>query len=706
MLLKCDAMKFPYPAPPDLVPEDVTQPSPAFQQEVRKVILAILLFVVVYLIMVILALALTMACISLGLGLIALRPSIWTLLIGAGMMFMGVMVMFFLVKFVFSRAGSGDPEGIVLEESEEPELFAFIRRVTAEVGTHFPKKILLIPDVNASVFYSSSFWSLFFPIRKNLNIGLGLVNCLNVSEFKAVLAHEFGHFSQRSMRLGSYTYFVNQAIYNMLYRNSGWAGALETIAGIHAVLTFFAQVAVWIVQGIQWVLRQMYGIINRQYLSLSRQMEFHADAVAASVAGSNNMIQALRQVTMGSQTYQETIDQCNELLRRNVILRNFYQGQQVVAQQFAQNHNLQLQHGLPMVNQSFTEHQRKARVVFHNQWASHPTDAEREESLLQLNVDARVVDVPAWALFRNAGRWQAELTNFLYREVEKSPERNLLDPESFRDQYLAAEGERQLPKVFNGYYDERFLAEADLDLLTKETGARDFDRADFEALFQENLSRTMAFVQTDIQVLEAIAAGQIDTKTFDFDGQKYRSEEAGTIRTQLEAELVRLQAELDRRDAESVRFFYGIALWRDAASGERLLDAYRRLYAIARLKKRFDLPGQAVFLLFHFLAENDFFIAPGDLSLAFAQFRNSHEPTLRELFGEMAGAEWASAELRAQLDEYCSKERNWMHENQAHSKNLEYLAEVIQAAGRALDKEYAKRLKAMVDYQASLLPEG
>jgi len=33
-------------------------------------------------------------------------------------------------------------------------------------------------------FYNSSFWSMFLPVRKNLEIGLGLVNSINISEFK------------------------------------------------------------------------------------------------------------------------------------------------------------------------------------------------------------------------------------------------------------------------------------------------------------------------------------------------------------------------------------------------------------------------------------------------------------------------------------------------------------------------------------------
>jgi len=60
------------------------------------------------------------------------------------------------------------------------------------------------------VFYDLSIKNLIFPSRKNLEIGLGLVNILNLSELKAVLAHEFGHFAQRSMAVGNWVYIAQQ----------------------------------------------------------------------------------------------------------------------------------------------------------------------------------------------------------------------------------------------------------------------------------------------------------------------------------------------------------------------------------------------------------------------------------------------------------------------------------------------------------------
>lgn len=122
----------------------------------------------------------------------------------------------FLVKFIFAVSQDVNSDRVEITEAEQPRLFAFIRRLAGETQVPFPKKIFLSSNVNACVFYNSSFRSMFLPIRKNLEIGLGLVNSVNLSELKAVIAHEFGHFSQKSMKLGSFTYNVNRIVYNML----------------------------------------------------------------------------------------------------------------------------------------------------------------------------------------------------------------------------------------------------------------------------------------------------------------------------------------------------------------------------------------------------------------------------------------------------------------------------------------------------------
>jgi hypothetical protein len=198
-----------------------------------------------------------------GIGLIILKPMLVTIGLGIGLAGLGVMVVVFLVKFIFKRH-KADRSGLIeISETDQPRLFEFIRNITKETATVFPKRLYISHDVNASVFYDSSFWSMFLPVRKNLQIGLGLVNCVNVSEFKAILAHEFGHFSQSSMKLGSFVYNMNNIIFNMLYDNDSYERTLESWANASGYFAFFAVLTFRIVKGIQWILQQVYNVVNK-----------------------------------------------------------------------------------------------------------------------------------------------------------------------------------------------------------------------------------------------------------------------------------------------------------------------------------------------------------------------------------------------------------------------------------------------------------
>jgi Zn-dependent protease with chaperone function len=194
-----------------------------FKKEIKKVMFGIIFFAVVYLLLLFSSVLLAIACGLAGLGIIALIPNLLTIIAGLAIFAFGLMVMVFLLKFMFSKKTNDRSQYIEIHREEEQELFDFIDKINAETNSPKPKKIYISADVNAAVFYDSSFWSMFLPIRKNLVIGLGLVNTINLSEFKAVLAHEFGHFSQRSMKLGSYVYNANSIIYDMLYNNDSYS---------------------------------------------------------------------------------------------------------------------------------------------------------------------------------------------------------------------------------------------------------------------------------------------------------------------------------------------------------------------------------------------------------------------------------------------------------------------------------------------------
>ncbi|MGV3538708.1 MAG: hypothetical protein ACO1OQ_02795, partial [Rufibacter sp.] len=139
---------FPYPPMPQGIDEKVIAPSAAFKQEVMKVAGAIAFFALIYVFLMAAAMALAVLCGFLGYGLVVLKPSFITLMLGIGLAGLGLMVIFFLLKFMFKRSKTDRSEMIEIKEADQPELFAFIRDITQETQTPFPKKIYLSAEVN------------------------------------------------------------------------------------------------------------------------------------------------------------------------------------------------------------------------------------------------------------------------------------------------------------------------------------------------------------------------------------------------------------------------------------------------------------------------------------------------------------------------------------------------------------------------------
>ncbi len=548
-----------YPATPLNVPDSVTQVSPAFKKEVSGVMGSIVLFLIVYVLMFILSIGLIVACVYGGIAIIVAVPRLITIFAGLGLVGLGIMVFVFLIKFLFAVTRYDKSTSVEITKEEQPELYQFIRQLTKDVQTPFPKKIYISPDVNAAVFYDSSFWSMFLPVKKNLQIGLGLVNSLNVSEFKAVMAHEFGHFSQRSMKLGSFVYNVNKIIHNMLFQNTSYSNFLSGWARVDGVFAFFAQLTARIAQGIQWVLRQMYGVINKSYMRLSREMEFHADAVAASVSGSQSLVTALRRIELANAGYNITLQKCDDLFKQKKVSSNIYHNQKSVLKHLANEFKLTVEHDIPVVNDKFIADNNKSRVNFKDQWASHPATDDRIEHLNRLAVNADIVSDPAWVLFENSGDLQSKLTQKVYENAVKDKDVTMINNTDFEEKLFSDVKNFSLPDDYKGFYDNRQIAPLNMD---EETGSTVNNSLAFEDIFSpENASlpKKISLASNDLEVLKAINEKRIQTKTFDFDGVKYKRDEAPAVMAILESEQQKQQSQLEELDKQAVHYFLGKA---------------------------------------------------------------------------------------------------------------------------------------------------
>lgn len=545
------------------------------RRQVYRVIWSIMLFMIVYLVLVATATVLAIAFGWMGTLLIISLRNFLGLILGLGLIAAGLSVIVFLVKFVFAVARDENSQRMEISEEEQPRLFALIRELTATTGTSFPKKIVLSPDVNAAVFYNSSFWSMFLPIRKNLEIGLGLVNSVNISEFKAVMAHEFGHFSQRSMKLGSFTYNVNRVIHNMLYDNMGYTNFLNTWGRIHGVMALLARLTARIAQGIQWILRGMYAFINKSYMGLSREMEFHADAVAAGVAGGNNLVTALSRIEIAGSCYNTALSEANARVKQNKASRNIFSNQLTIFRSVATEYGLPLIQGLPAVSYHFLSSVGGAgsRINFKNQWASHPTLQERKHHLDELRLEMPADHTSAWSLFDGAATLQEKITSKLYQPVKFEGPVEFYDAQQFEQQYLGRKNEYALPPEYKGYYEGRYIETRDWDL-DKALG-EPAPMLSFEDFFNGETGQLQASINSnkkDAETARAIKEKKIAVKSFDFDGVKYGAKDAEVVARQLEEEIA-VQVERQRKMDKAAFLYF---LHRPGASQHNILTNYRR----------------------------------------------------------------------------------------------------------------------------------
>lgn len=510
--------------------------SSGFKKHAKNTIYSILIFIVVYILLFTLAVGITFALGFLGIWIMVMKPMIWTLLIGGGLIISGLMILFFLIKFIFSSNKMDRSHLTEITKEEQPQIFAMIEEIVKEVDTTFPKKVYLTNDVNASVFYDSNFWSMFFPIKKNLIIGIGLMNAVTQQEFKAILAHEFGHFSQRSMKVGSYVYQVNQVIYNMLYKNDSFENMISMAAGLHSLVAICVAGSIWVIKQIQWILQKLYNYVNINYMSLSREMEFHADEIAAHVAGSQHLASSLLRLDFANNALDSTFGFYENKVKENIRSNNVYQEQSFVMKFLAEKNKYNLLHNLPQIEIEHLSKYNKSKLNIENQWASHPNTEDRIAALYLLNIQVDSPNNnPAIELLHHKEKYMQLMTDNIFAQVTFSSAPHNYTLTQFQTEFMEQYDKNSFDPIFNNYYDinNPIVDEFEIDL--KESSTQNLSELytdDYAALTFELNS-----LKEDFVLLKSIETGELQIKTFDYDGVKYQSNEASTLISKIESEI-------------------------------------------------------------------------------------------------------------------------------------------------------------------------
>jgi len=184
----------------------------------------------------------------------------------AGFLLLGLTRAFWTVR----RLPDGAPEGLAVTPQDQPALWNEVQEIADAVGTRAPDEIRLGVEVNASVWEESRFLGLTGG-RRVMTVGAPLLLGLTRRQFRAVLAHEMGHYSHRHTALTPIAYRGQVTLGHIVAElgPTSWTGKVFNAYG------------------------RLYLRLTR---SVSRRQELEADVWSSRIAGRAPSGDALREL--------------------------------------------------------------------------------------------------------------------------------------------------------------------------------------------------------------------------------------------------------------------------------------------------------------------------------------------------------------------------------------------------------------------------
>lgn len=489
--------------------------------------------------------------------LVILYPRWFTIAITLSVGSIGLVVLKYLFRFVNREKQEVKGVKIEITEHDQPEFFAFLKELTKRVGTRMPKRVYVNPDVNAGVRFSSNFWSLLWPGSKELQIGWGLVNGINASELKFILAHEFGHFSQGSMMLSSYTYQVNTILGHLLLEPE--ERRHDPNEENNGTFTTSINLGKEIVNGMESILRGIFRLVNRSFSSLSRQMEFHADAVAAQIYGPAPQKYSLSRGPFIENSLNLCFDFYNSGVGKQYRSANIFANHRKTQQVLLKEHHIPNTQGWAEIDSDYGLQAPPSRIELSENWSSHP---EVEERVASVNRFFKAEDFPeldyqpATSLFHNTLKLEEELTEAILNYEGAQPPSEVLSDDNFDLYFEDYFRDHRFPEVFQHYYNDWSPLKVDLE------NSAQIEKIAFETLFNDWASLEILklhSLENDLFLLQQIAGKGTGIKSFRYLGRKCKILDSGRLSAELRKEIEALKTSIFKHDQKIYNYFLALA---------------------------------------------------------------------------------------------------------------------------------------------------
>jgi hypothetical protein len=293
----------------------------------------------------------------------------------------GVLItVFAILKSLFVRRVDEDP-GTRLDLSQNPGLRNLLNEVAGRIGTRPVDTVYLTPGTEVAVMERGGMLKqLTGKSERCLILGVGVLDGMKLSWFKAVLAHEYGHFSNKDTAGGGFAIAVRRSLMTMA----------ESLARGGA--------AAW--YNPAWLfINGFYRVFLRISQGASRLQEVLADRWAAFAYGAEAFEQGLTHVIRQSIKFdfhaQHTL---NEVIEQQQPLTNLY------------TYQPQKKPEHPEIEDAVKEAVHAKPTVYD----SHPATAHRFEWVHALKAKGTGLkpgdDAEVWSVFSNPDQLQREMT--------------------------------------------------------------------------------------------------------------------------------------------------------------------------------------------------------------------------------------------------------------------------------------------------------
>lgn len=287
-----------------------------------------------------------------------------------------------MIRSLFIKLEREEP-GRALTQDEAPELWALTRRVAETIGTRPVDEIRITPGTDVAVYERGS-------RREKANdqghrillLGLGVLNGFEINGFRAVLAHEYGHFSHRDTAGGEVALRVNE----------------DMIKFARAMV--LSRQNVWWNLGFQF-LRIYHFIFRRISHGATRLQEVLADRVAAAKYGAAAFEAGLRHVIQKTAEFNVTATrEIRESAQARRALQNVYELPAVATNEAAQAAEESLN-----------------RKTSEDDTHPSPNDRFRLTRKIVLQTEPPVSGM-VWDLFKDRVALTTEMTAFIEKQVQ------------------------------------------------------------------------------------------------------------------------------------------------------------------------------------------------------------------------------------------------------------------------------------------------